>query len=496
MLEYKPKEELIALIKRYEQELNAEREKSDAAPCKPAETVDTPELQRLIEYWRNEPYGWPSFENAWSGLIAHIDQHTARAVAAADKAARQNLARVLGLGVSEPRSFAWDYLFTIVAAALEEQPVAQPVAGELPPDRTNALQVQFERDASKQGNAKLARAVNDTCENGWFPATYHDRATELAWRVYANHPALKPVQQPAAVVGQEPIGYAPTYLTERLDAGDSAVMLTVTRKPLPGHGVTVALYTAPVPAAGVQGDTITLTGHQLRIALELINPDGLDDRDQMDDDLTFGVRQHQDDDGKISTGMCCWNHDTDGVLPLDGEYPDPAKDNCPTCGNPWAEHEFAVPAPYCPEPRKAAAAQSDSGRDAALVDTCRAALQMLADDPDVIESITSKQEAQVRAALAAHPAPSSDAALPEIVRHALEMVDGCMDVTQVEPEDAAAWQIVRKLIAAYPANGAQAGDKLVDVIRKHWTGENFKMISRGEAEEINQALAATKKGGA
>lgn len=55
----------------------------------------------------------------------------------------------------------------------------------------------------------------------------------------------------APVQAQEPIGYAPRYLTERMAAGDSAVMLTVTRKPLPGHGVTVALYTA-TPAA--QGD--------------------------------------------------------------------------------------------------------------------------------------------------------------------------------------------------------------------------------------------------
>lgn len=66
--------------------------------------------------------------------------------------------------------------------------------------------------------------------------------------------------------------------------------------------------------------TVTLDGHQLRMALDFINPDGLCDRDQLDNDLTFGVRQHQDDDGKVSTGMCCWNDDSDGVLPLDGEY--------------------------------------------------------------------------------------------------------------------------------------------------------------------------------
>jgi len=66
--------------------------------------------------------------------------------------------------------------------------------------------------------------------------------------------------------------------------------------------------------------TVMLSGHQLRMALDLINPGGLDERDELDDQLLFGIRQHRDDDGKISTDMCCWNGDTDGVLPLDGEY--------------------------------------------------------------------------------------------------------------------------------------------------------------------------------
>lgn len=66
--------------------------------------------------------------------------------------------------------------------------------------------------------------------------------------------------------------------------------------------------------------TVTMTGHQLREALEFINPGGDDDPDERDNDLTFGVVKHKDDDGKVSTGLCCWNDDTDGVLPLDGEY--------------------------------------------------------------------------------------------------------------------------------------------------------------------------------
>jgi len=65
--------------------------------------------------------------------------------------------------------------------------------------------------------------------------------------------------------------------------------------------------------------TVTLNGHQLREALDFINPDGAGDPDQLDDDLTFGIVQYEDDEGKAKSGMCCWNDDTDGVLPLDSE---------------------------------------------------------------------------------------------------------------------------------------------------------------------------------
>lgn len=62
--------------------------------------------------------------------------------------------------------------------------------------------------------------------------------------------------------------------------------------------------------------TVTLTGYQLRAALEIINPDGITDEEQLSDELTIGIRKHEDDDGKVETGMCCWNGDTDGVFPL------------------------------------------------------------------------------------------------------------------------------------------------------------------------------------
>lgn len=65
--------------------------------------------------------------------------------------------------------------------------------------------------------------------------------------------------------------------------------------------------------------TVTLTGHQMRHALALINPDGETDQDQLDDYLIFGVVKHVDDQNVVCVGLACWNDDTDGVLPLDDE---------------------------------------------------------------------------------------------------------------------------------------------------------------------------------
>jgi hypothetical protein len=87
--------------------------------------------------------------------------------------------------------------------------------------------------------------------------------------------------------------------------------------------------------------TVTLSGHQLREAMDFINPDGEGDPDQLDDELTFGIVQHKDDDGKESTGMCCWSGDTDGVLPLDGGYEARAKaaPAAPVQTAPWLDGE-------------------------------------------------------------------------------------------------------------------------------------------------------------
>lgn len=44
--------------------------------------------------------------------------------------------------------------------------------------------------------------------------------------------------------------------------------------------------------------------------------------------------------------------------------------------------------------------------------------------------------------------PIAQAAVSDIMQQAIEQVDGCMDVTQVEPEDAAAWEIVKKRLTS------------------------------------------------
>ena len=84
----------------------------------------------------------------------------------------------------------------------------------------------------------------------------------------------------------------------------------------------VIRLSAPVTPAAEQekAATVTLTGNQLRAALDFINPDGPADEGQCSDDLTFGIVQHKDDGGKVETSMCCWNDDTDGVFPLPDEY--------------------------------------------------------------------------------------------------------------------------------------------------------------------------------
>jgi len=47
-------------------------------------------------------------------------------------------------------------------------------------------QEEFEKQARYQGAWDFTLAEGMQCSNGWFPATYHCPATELAWRVWTN----------------------------------------------------------------------------------------------------------------------------------------------------------------------------------------------------------------------------------------------------------------------------------------------------------------------
>jgi hypothetical protein len=44
-----------------------------------------------------------------------------------------------------------------------------------------------------------------------------------------------------------PVGYLPDYVLPRLQAGESAVMCTITAKPMPAHGVNTGFYIGKEP---------------------------------------------------------------------------------------------------------------------------------------------------------------------------------------------------------------------------------------------------------
>lgn len=48
------------------------------------------------------------------------------------------------------------------------------------------LKQEFEQWATSHGDLLLEPSNDGTCENGWFPATYHSAMTEIAWRAFAN----------------------------------------------------------------------------------------------------------------------------------------------------------------------------------------------------------------------------------------------------------------------------------------------------------------------
>ena len=91
----------------------------------------------------------------------------------------------------------------------------------------------------------------------------------------------------------------------------------------------------------------------------------------------------------------------------------------------------------------------------------------------------------VRQQPAAAPVRASDD-----LQQAVDVVDSCMDMTMVEPEDAAAWQIVRKHIGATPA---QQGDGELPqderaAFEKHFREQGFEMSTETDKNGEHYAL--------
>lgn len=98
---------------------------------------------------------------------------------------------------------------------------------------------------------------------------------------------------------------------------------------------------------------IILTARQLREALEFCNQDGPDDADQMDTEITLTEREAfvSSDGEQMPAGLYCHltEYPEEGCYgPLGVAPAAPAPGTCPKCSKPWEQHEFAVPAPYCP----------------------------------------------------------------------------------------------------------------------------------------------------
>lgn len=102
---------------------------------------------------------------------------------------------------------------------------------------------------------------------------------------------------------------------------------------------------------------------------------------------------------------------------------------------------------------------------------------------EMLKDENYKRVAQDRAILAARAVSGVDA---ETLRHALEMVDGCMDETQVEPEDVAAWQLVRKYLVAPVGDG----DERAALTALVYAIDNFDIDEPEVSRALNVARAA------
>jgi hypothetical protein len=141
--------------------------------------------------------------------------------------------------------------------------VAGPAPGDMPIDRFVAQQPLPAFPPAAVVKECLTTEVGGANRDefglnifAWITAGY-ERGEEVVpgWnavpdRAVAAAPATPPASAQAvapAQVEQEPIGYAPDYLTDRLNVGDEGVMVTIVARPQPGF-VDTPIYTRPQAA--------------------------------------------------------------------------------------------------------------------------------------------------------------------------------------------------------------------------------------------------------
>lgn len=282
--------------------------------------------------------------------------------------------------------------------------------------------------------------------------------------------AAQPVQQPVAVVGQEPtlIAYAATDLDGRVDVG----LTPEIAKKRAGHGCDTVfrLYDIgnTVPAAGVQGDKQTDLARRLLFKANDTNGNQIS---IMKADLIAICCEAN----RYYIGMVNWKATAE------------AKD---------------LPS------------QPDSGRDAALVEALTEMVSWFGRYPEFVPAPEALDRVKAsiikaRAALAAHPTPSSDAGLAvAVLRDSLQSArdDFARILSNVETGtvhricakqmQSIHADLVKALrLAAHPANGARVGlsdEQRRDIELAAATCETFAIGTCGAT--LRAILAAAKKG--
>lgn len=522
-------------------------------------TVDTPEFGALLTRL-NMCAGQKEIDRTRSDIIRSADAHTARAVAAAVKATHEQSMRDAAEIVAAERS-------------------AQPVAGELPPlPETNynacgdgseplytpdMMQAYVLADRAKRAAQPvqqpapidpldLVGALREFAGDGGY--SHNDYADTM--RQAADEIERLKVRHPVAVVGQEPIG----TLARNRSGTDESLIFT----PLYDFHVTdgMPIYTAPVPAAGVQPVCDVCSGYgaygdgpftQKCNACNTPPPAaGVQGDAWKPSGLEYDHAIHSNPDAKAWADLFVQTH--------------PALADKHDLMLGWFANAMMAMYDHLYQ-TKFKDWQPDSGRDAALVLLQDAARAWNNERESELDSIMERIEIFLIQQRAAHPAPSSDgqAAIPEffhgdeitccnehghIYRATVKKVEARWPAdrkayfyyhvavpgdsktvripsSEITPEcraerraanpapssDAALVDLIertierlsraqifplvtewRKYLAAHPANGAQAGgaiSQIIDHIADNWP---MKKYALDEIEDRLRAFAAAKKG--